>query len=405
MNDDRKFQERAEVMKELFLARIPADVIANVAGISKCTVMHDRARVAKHYGIVVPCASVNVNDRAERFRLLLKTYLTVKFETFEWENSLYQAAKLLIEFDRINNHINSIEIFWKEAQKPRFISNDSESVNYQRLIEDCYSVEEHRFNRDFYEYLYNGKSLIETISREDDLVELATKFCLSKDRSCLNSLTIEDPKSLVDQLFSSLTEIQRTVIEDCYGLKGEIKTLSKIGEEHRLTRERIRQIRDKSLDCLRSMLENKKYLIHSTSRYKHLEKRYAELDERYNVANDAAILLEKENTKLRSIYEENNIKIDEIKIPSYLKILTKQVWQADDLPVRLRNCLRARDYEYILDAVEDWDSLIHCQNFGKMTYKAFDNYLLDYGLDRKKLTTEEKDLARQLILVEKELDT
>ena len=408
MNDDRKFKRRAEIMKELFLGRIPADVIAKVAGISEATVVKDRARVAKHYGIKVPSAAITVLDRERRFRLLLNTYLTVNFETHEWRRPLYQAAKLFIDFDRITNHINSIETFWQGMQRPTFMSDDVKSINCQRLIEDCYSIEKSHFADEFYEYLHSEIDLLERISSEDDVVELFTKFCQNKDRDCLNTLTIENPKALVDQLFPALTEIQCTVLKDCYGLNGEKKTLDKIAEKHGLTKERIRQIREKALRIIRYELVKKKYLVHSVARYEHLEEEYAELNGRFKKfceeADNEIFLLKSEIAKLNGIFEENDAKLDMNNYPAYFKVLSSPIRWNRDLPTRIFNTL-SYNYEFILDAIEDWDNLIRCRNFGKKAYIAFDDYLQDHGIDRQKLTFKERVFARQLIKRIKEIDT
>ena len=270
MNDDRKFRERAEIMKELLLARIPTDVIAKIACVSESTIAVDRSRVAKLYRIKIPSANVTSLGREERFRILLKTYLTVNFETYEWNNPLYQAAKLLIDFDRIENHIDSLGRFYEGLQYPQFPSDDPTAKGYQHLIKDCYSTEYHNFSSRFYKAIYDGIIPYDKISNEDDIINLATEFCCKIDRSCLNTMVIENPKSVVEGLFASLTKRQITVLRCWYGLDGEKKTLSDIGEDLMLTRERVRQIREKSLGIIRNKLEENKYLIHSTDRYNHL---------------------------------------------------------------------------------------------------------------------------------------
>ena len=408
MNDDRKFRERAEIMKELFLGRIPVDVITKIAGISEATVVNDRARVTKHFGIKVPSVAVTILDREKRFRLLFSTYLTVEFETHEWRKPLYQAARLLIDFDRITKHISSIETLWEGLQRPRFISHDMKSINYQQLIEDCYSIEKSHFADEFYEYLHSEIGLLETISNEDDVVELFTKFCLNKDRNCLNTLMIDNPKALVDQLFSALTEIQCKVLEDYYGLNGKKKTLDKIGEEHGLTRERIRQIRERSLRIIRNELFEKKYLIHSAAKYEHLEKEHAELNRKFKKyceeTDNEIFLLKSENAKLNGIFEKNDVNLNMSNYPAYFKVLTSPICHNSDIPVRIVNTLTYR-YDFILDAIEDWENLIYCRNFGKKTYMDFDEYLRGHGIDRHKLTFQERVFARQLIKRKKEIDT
>jgi len=408
MNDDRKFQERADIMKELFLARIPTNVIAKVAGVSEATVAKDRAHVAKHYGIKVPCTAATTSERIERFRLLLRTYLEAKFETHAWRSPLCQAAKLTIDFNRIDNHFSSLGSFWEGLQNPLFLSDDPIAKNYQHLIEDCYSTEYHNFSSRFYKAIYDGIIPYDKISNEDDIINLATEFCCKIDRSCLNTMVIEDPKSIVEVLFASLTERQITVLRCWYGLDCEKKTLSDIGEYLMLTRERVRQIREKSLGIIRYKLEENKYLIHSTDRYNHLEQQYAKLDEKYkNYCNDTdKEILELHCTiqKLKNIHEEHDESLDDLNnYPLRIQILIMPIKEVR-FSKRIYNALHY-DYEYILDIIENWDKLLKCRNLGKKSFREIEDFLEYYDINRKTLPMEEKVLARRIIKRLKESQT
>jgi RNA polymerase primary sigma factor len=64
---------------------------------------------------------------------------------------------------------------------------------------------------------------------------------------------------LVEQLLGALTQRERRIIELRFGLKdGQPRTLSQIGEEFGLSRERIRQIEGKTLAKLRSFRDTQK---------------------------------------------------------------------------------------------------------------------------------------------------
>ena len=414
MNDDRKFQERADIMKELFLAHIPADVIAEVVGVSSATVRNDRVRIAELYGIDIPNASASVSERGERFRLLLKTFLKVRFETHNRQDPLYEAARLIINFERIEDHLYTIESLFEKLENPRFISNNSVDKNYQQLIEHCISGDnyfprkDYDFLREFYRAIHSGIIPIEEINNEQDIIELATKFCCDKDRSNINTTVIDNPKDLIDSLLPKLNEAQIAVIRSYYGLDGVKKDLNEIASEFDLSRERIRQIREKSLGIIRNELVEKKYLIHSTARYQHLEDQYNELNKKYNEyckkTEDEIFFLKMENARLNGIFKENDIKLDQCNYPAYIKVLIEPIRGNYNLPCRLINCLYY-DYDFIIDAVEDWDNLKYLRNFGKKTYIAFDEYLKSRGLDRLKLTFEERLLARQLIKRKKEINS
>ena len=402
MNDDRKFRERAEIMKELLLARIPTDVIAKIACVSESTIAVDRSRVAKLYRIKIPSANVTSLGREERFRILLKTYLTVNFETYEWNNPLYQAAKLLIDFDRIENHIDSLGRFYEELQYPQFPSDDPISKNYQQLIEDCLNEEHCYFTKEFYKAIYSGTIPYENFRNENDLIGLATKFYLDKNRSSINTLVINDPKAIVDPLLSALTEVHATALKEKYGLDGPKKTPDESGKDHGLSRERIRQIREKALNIFRNELFEKKYLIHSTAKYEHLEKQYAELDEKYKSyckETDQEILnLNAEISRLNGEFEDFNETFNPCGNPRIVAFLIKPIRDFEsELPIRVLNCLYDSDYKYTLDVIENWKKMILLRNFGKKCYMAIDDCFLSHGIDRSKITKEDKISARQLI--------
>lgn len=399
MNNDRKFRERAEIMKELLLARIPTDVIAKIVGVSDSTICNDRVRVAEFYGIKIPSAAVNTLERNERFRLLLKAYLEVIFETHNRNNPLYQAAKLLIDFDRIENHVYAIESFFDGIQRPQFSLKDSMNQNYQHLIEDCLSIEHCHFLREFYNAIYSRVIPYEGINREQDLIELATKFCCNKDRSNINTLVIDNPKALVESLLSELNKVQATIIRGCYGLNCEKRTLNEIGSEQGLTRERVRQIREKVLRIIRNELSEKKHLIHSTARYERLENQYAEINERYKQyyeeTEQKIFKLDIEVAKLKDFSKEIDESLEKCEYSRCIYFLIKPVLEVD-FSIRILNCLY-RDYKYILDVVDDWDNLMYIRNFGKKSLRAIEDILLANGVDRKKLTPKDTALARRII--------
>lgn len=64
----------------------------------------------------------------------------------------------------------------------------------------------------------------------------------------------EELKKALDTL---LTERERNIIEDTYGLNGHEMSLEEIGAKYNLTRERVRQLREKSLRKLRNSVDSK----------------------------------------------------------------------------------------------------------------------------------------------------
>ncbi|MBU1252366.1 MAG: RNA polymerase sigma factor RpoD/SigA [Nanoarchaeota archaeon] len=82
------------------------------------------------------------------------------------------------------------------------------------------------------------KSLLETITDPDQPIQG-------------ESLDVAVLRENIEQVISSLQEREQEVLKSYFGLDGEEETLEEIGNRLGVTRERIRQIRDKALEKLR----------------------------------------------------------------------------------------------------------------------------------------------------------
>jgi len=85
-----------------------------------------------------------------------------------------------------------------------------------------------------------GDTLIDIIKNEDSL---------SPDHSFDNKDTL---KERLMGILSKLDEREKMIIEDYYGISGQPRTLEDIGDDLNLTKERVRQIKEKSLRKLRN---------------------------------------------------------------------------------------------------------------------------------------------------------
>ena len=70
-------------------------------------------------------------------------------------------------------------------------------------------------------------------------------------------LVMESLKSEIRNALSILSERERKVIEDSYGINGQELTLEEIGVKYGLSRERVRQIKEKAIRKLRTCTKNK----------------------------------------------------------------------------------------------------------------------------------------------------
>jgi RNA polymerase primary sigma factor len=100
-------------------------------------------------------------------------------------------------------------------------------------------------------------SLFDEINEDgDQILDIIPNKNADNPENTLN--TPEEIKKKVNLMLSVLDERERTIIEKYYGLTGIETSLEELGEEFGCTKERIRQLRDKSLRILRN---NSFYLL------------------------------------------------------------------------------------------------------------------------------------------------
>ena len=84
----------------------------------------------------------------------------------------------------------------------------------------------------------------------DQLIDVIPNRNADNPENALN--TKDEIKKRVSIILSVLDERERTIIERYYGLNGVESNLDDLGEEFGCTKERIRQLRDKSIQKLRN---------------------------------------------------------------------------------------------------------------------------------------------------------
>lgn len=72
-----------------------------------------------------------------------------------------------------------------------------------------------------------------------------------------NMLVMESLREEIKRALQTLNERERKVIEAFFGIDQPEKTLEEIGTEYGLTRERVRQIKEKAIRRLRHNTQNK----------------------------------------------------------------------------------------------------------------------------------------------------
>ena len=404
MNDDRKFKERAELMKRLFLARISPDVIAKVADVSETTVYNDRVRVAKLYGINVPTAASSSLEKAERFRFLFGYYSKSKYKSDR--DPMVKAARLSLGIEKIENYLYSMENLWDSLRMPQISANYPSAGNYMELLKKCYSYEKRSFVDEFYQAIADGVISYNSFQREDDVIEAATRFFSSNHREEITSYVVANPKEYFKPLFSILTEREYAILASYYGLDCEKKNLTVLGSVYGLSKQRISQIIEKAIRKLSIELgENLVYLLSSSARIDNLEKENQRLKEEYDrfsrETDEKIVKLEVENKNFLKKLEELNIDID---IPGVkfmypaIKFLTKKIIDTN-LTCRIFNKLYGENCRYLVDVVENWDTR-RLRFLGRKTRIDIEMFFESNGFKIESFKAEDIALAR--LIVEKD---
>jgi hypothetical protein len=402
MNDDRKFQERAELMKQLFLVRISPDVIAKVADISEATVTKDRARVAKLYGIQIPTAANSSLERAERFRFLFSYYCKGKY----WSNRdpMIRVARLSFNTEKIENYLYSMENLWNYLRMPQISDDYPYAGNYRELLERCHSFEKRDFVEEFYQAVADGVISYDSFRQEGDVIEAATKFFSSDHRKELTSYMITNPKEHFEPLFSILTERERILLSSHYGLDCKKVELNELGEYYDLSRERVRQIIEKAIRKLSVGLDRDfTYLISSDARIDYLEKENQELKEQYNkLSEDTDVKIAKLTTENESLMEkikEFNLNVEpvpDIEHSAFVNFLIRDIKKCN-FSVRTLNLLCANDVRHLVDIVDNWESLKIARNFGYITRREIIDFFEKSRIHIEDFKKEEIALAKRII--------
>ena len=70
-------------------------------------------------------------------------------------------------------------------------------------------------------------------------------------------LVVESLKSEIQEVLKLLSERERNIVEAFFGINQKEMTLEEIGVKYGLTRERVRQIKEKAIRRLRECTKNK----------------------------------------------------------------------------------------------------------------------------------------------------
>jgi len=170
----------------------------------------------------------------------------------------YGLLKAIKNFDWTkNNRFISYAVWWIKQSILQSLNENSRTIRLPvNVVQDLYKAKKEIQKHDgkLEDKLANLPFTIgleSTINEDGDtLVDLIeNKNALSPEHSFNNQDILKEKLS---KIMSMLDERERTIIEDYYGITGTPRTLEDIGGDFNLTKERVRQIKEKALRKLRN---------------------------------------------------------------------------------------------------------------------------------------------------------
>ena len=167
-------------------------------------------------------------------------------------------------------------IFQAIAEHSRIVrlpSNRIDSVNKVRRVLNSFEQEnERRPNLDEIADRVGlpKEKILDALHDDSHQLSVDAPFSGGEDESCLldvlpneaavmadRHLVLESLRAEIISALSLLSEKERKIIEAFFGINQSEKTLEEIGTEYGLTRERVRQIKEKAIRKLRNSTKNK----------------------------------------------------------------------------------------------------------------------------------------------------
>ena len=146
--------------------------------------------------------------------------------------SANKINKVLSKFEQENERRPSVEEISEKLDIPEDKIDEALSVNSRHVSVDAPFIDG------------EDNSLLDVLVNDD--APMADK-----------SLVMESLKAEINNALKTLNERERNVIEAFYGINQQELTLEEIGVKYGLTRERVRQIKEKAIRRLRTCTKNK----------------------------------------------------------------------------------------------------------------------------------------------------
>lgn len=255
---------------------------------------------------------------------------------------------------------------------------DNVPVGYQKLLNELGVFAHHHASSGWYMYIRRMARSEESLLQDRQFVWGKDHFLHDIIDSCINEARQHVAPTLtervciyVDKKRGELTEKESEILARFYGLGREAQSFEAIGAELDLTRERVRQIKEKACRRLRNRLSFPASISNAWEECLLLK------EEHQN-----ELLAERESLKkqLLAVDKKYKDKLSGIDHPIATEMLTHidAGWTNNenlflrmvdlDLSVRALNCLKCADIDYLWQlAVLKRDDLFSFRNFGRKT--------------------------------------
>lgn len=156
-----------------------------------------------------------------------------------------------------NNRFISYAVWWIKQSILQSLNENSRTIRLPvNVVQDMYKEkkENEKSNKELSDKFANLPKIIDLdmhINEDGDtLIDIIKNDNVTSPDEVFSTKDILKEKML--KIMGVLDERERIIVEDYYGITGSPRTLEDIGSDFRLTKERVRQIKEKALRKLRN---------------------------------------------------------------------------------------------------------------------------------------------------------
>lgn len=399
MNDDRKFQERAEMMKKLLEAQIPTVIVAEVVNVHESTAIADRKKIEKQFSIKLP----KPKSKEEFYSEMLQIF--AKGKVSREKDILYSAAGKIIAYKSFSTAFANMYLLLQKLYFPQREQQSSERfIPYEKLLNAIFpgylqgsKAELEQMETDFWSAIAKGEINISQVKKDEDVVLLISEYLADVDRDMITSLSLDEEEIIADiqEALEVLPERDREIVRYFFGLDCDQKSPEEIGKEMGFTREWVRVIKEKSLRRLRRYNYDSQVLlrhIKSQSTIEFFTRKTETLEKELERRDEL-----REKLLIQRNAEDDPSRKEEIEeVRSSVLFLVKKL---NDFPlsVRVKNVCECAEIEYLYQIIEYWESLLKYRNFGKKSIEELRKFFNENGLDPESIDKETLKLCEEYI--------